>query len=123
MKTTSLALVLSACAAFAEVPAVTAARQYRQSHEQAIVQELTTLLAIPNIATDRPNIRKNAALIQAMIEKRGLKSRLLEYPSASPVVYAELPNPEAKLTVVFYAHYDGQPLDPKEWASPPFEPV
>ena len=123
MKTKPIALVLVACAAFAEVPAVTAAHQWRQTHEHAIVQELTTLLAIPNIATDQPNIRKNAALIQAMIEKRGIKSRLLEYPGASPVVYAELLNPEAKLTAVFYAHYDGQPLDPKEWASPPFEPI
>ena len=113
----------AACLAFGEVPAVDAARKWRQTHEQAIVQELMALLAIPNVATDVPNIRKNAALLQAMIEKRGLKSRLLEYPGASPVVYAELPNPYAKLTVVFYAHYDGQPLDPKEWASPPFEPV
>lgn len=82
-----------------------------------------TLLAIPNVATDQANIHKNATLIQSMIERRGLKSKLLEYPGASPVVYGELPNPDAKLTVVFYAHYDGQPLDPKEWASPPFEPV
>ena len=106
-----------------QVPAVTAARTWRQAHEREILQEFETLLAIPNIATDQPNIRKNAALIQSMIERRGLKSRLLEYPGASPVVYAEMLNPGATKTVVFYAHYDGQPLDPKEWVTPPFQPV
>ena len=105
------------------MPAVKAAHDWRQSHERAIMEEFLTLLAIPNIATDHPNIRKNAALIQSMISKRGLKTRLLEYPGASPVVYGELPNPDAKLTVVFYAHYDGQPLDPREWVTPPFQPV
>ena len=119
----TISFVLLVATAAAEVPAVTAARQWRETHERAIVQEFMTLLAIPNIATDQPNIRKNAALIQSMIEKRGMKSQLLEYPGASPVVFAELKNPDAKLTVVFYAHYDGQPLDPKEWVTPPFEPV
>ena len=123
MKTILLGFVLSVAAGWAQVPAVDAARTWRQTHEQAILGEFFTLLAIPNIATDQPNIRKNAALLKAMIDQRGMKSRLLEFPGASPVVYAELPNPDAKLTVVFYAHYDGQPLDTKEWASPPFEPV
>jgi hypothetical protein len=37
-------------------PAALAARQWRQQHERAIVDELIALLSIPNIATDRPNI-------------------------------------------------------------------
>jgi acetylornithine deacetylase/succinyl-diaminopimelate desuccinylase-like protein len=31
--------------------------------------------------------------------------------------------PGAKRTVVFYAHYDGQPVTPSQWSSDPFEPV
>ena len=125
MPTKSLAFLLAAAslATLAQVPAVDAARKWRDAHERQILQEFMTLLAIPNIATNQPNIRKNAALIQSMIDKRGIKSQLLEYPGASPVVFAELKNPDAKLTVVFYAHYDGQPLDPNEWATPPFEPI
>lgn len=122
------ALALAAALATAsaqQTPAAAAkaARDWRQSHERAILDEFFSLLAIPNIATDQPNIRRNAALIESMVAKRGLKTRLLEYPGASPVVYGELANPQAKLTVVFYAHYDGQPLDPKEWVTPPFQPV
>ena len=39
------------------------------------------------------------------------------------MVYGEILTPGAKRTVVFYAHYDGQPLDPKEWKTPPWQPV
>jgi len=34
----------------------------------------------------------------------------------------EIESPGAARTLVFYAHYDGQPLDPNEWATPPWQP-
>src|SRR6185295_6931539 len=40
-----------------------------------------------------------------------------------PVVFGEIPVANPQRTIIFYAHYDGQPLDPKEWATPPWEPV
>src|SRR5215467_11000258 len=104
-------------------PASQAARQWRRQHERAIVDEFVSLLAIPNVSNDRANIQRNAELIVKMMEKRGIASKLVSLPGANPVVFGEIKTPGASRTVVFYAHYDGQPLDPKEWASPPFTPT
>ncbi len=40
-----------------------------------------------------------------------------------PLVYGALKSPGAKRTVVFYAHYDGQPVTRAQWSSDPFVPV
>ena len=104
-------------------PASIAARQYRETHERAIIDEYFQLLSIPNIATDQVNIRRNADFIVAMLRKRGVEAQLVEAPDVNPVVFGEIRTLGATRTIVFYAHYDGQPLDPKEWATPPFQPV
>ena len=100
-----------------------AVRAWRQQHEEAIVGELTTLLAIPNNATDAVNIARNAALIKTMFERRGLVAQILSNGPTPPAVYAELKTPGATRTVVFYAHYDGQPVVLSEWATPPWQPI
>ena len=87
------------------------ARTWRVAHEVEILSEFVELLAIPNLATDAPNIRRNATTIRAMCEKRGLTTTLLELEGAPPVVVADLSVPEAKRTIAFYAHYDGQPVE------------
>jgi acetylornithine deacetylase/succinyl-diaminopimelate desuccinylase-like protein len=96
--------------------------EYRQVHERAIVAELVELLSIPNVAADAAGIRRNAALLIAMLERRGLVARTLEVEGANPVVFAELEAPGATRTVTFYAHYDGQPADPRNWRSDPWDP-
>ena len=100
-----------------------AARAWRETHERSIVREFTDLLAIPNLATDEQNIRRNAEAIVKILEKRGVKTKLLDLAGVPPAVYGEIRTPNARRTIVFYAHYDGQPLDPKEWATPPWQPV
>ncbi len=112
------------CVANAQTnPAAKAAREWRQQHERAIVDEFVTLLKVPNIASDKENIQRNAELIAAMFAKRGVTARLVSVPGGNPVVFGEIKTPGATRTIGMYAHYDGQPLDPKEWASPPFEPT
>ena len=103
-------------------PAAQAARKWRQQHERAIMDEFVALLTIPNIATDHANIQRNAETIAQMMEKRGIAAKLVSVPGGNPVVFGEIKTPGATRTMVLYAHYDGQPLDPKEWATPPFTP-
>ena len=100
------------------------ARAYRQAHEAAIVSELDALTRLPSVAADPAGIDATAIRLKAELEQRGLKARLLFARDGSPpVVYGELLSPGAKRTVVFYAHYDGQPVTPSEWSSDPFAPV
>jgi acetylornithine deacetylase/succinyl-diaminopimelate desuccinylase-like protein len=103
--------------------AAKAARQWRQQHERAIVDEYFSFLSVPNVVRDRADIQRNAESLKAMMEKRGISTRLVTVPDANPVVFGEIRTPGASRTVVLYAHYDGQPLDPREWATPPFSPV
>jgi acetylornithine deacetylase/succinyl-diaminopimelate desuccinylase-like protein len=97
--------------------------RYVASHQQQIVGELADLLSIPNVAADKENIRKNAEFLKAMLERRGLTASLLE-TGGNPLVHGELKAPSATRTLLFYAHYDGQPVNPPDWKQPaPFTPI
>lgn len=99
-------------------------RAYGAAHDAEIVRELSTFVAIPNLATDAPNIRRNVDRLVAMMTARGIRTRVLESPNGGPpAVYGELMSPGATKTVVFYAHYDGQPVDTTQWTTPPWHPV
>ncbi|MEZ4455915.1 MAG: M20/M25/M40 family metallo-hydrolase [Gemmatimonadales bacterium] len=98
-------------------------RTFRERNEVAIVRELTDLLALRNVATSDADLRTNARMLVAMMERRGVKARILETTGAPPAVYGELTTPGAARTVVFYAHYDGQPVDSSRWQSAPWSPV
>jgi len=104
--------------------AMAAAEAHVAAHEPAIVGELRELAALPNVATNQDDMGRNAALLVRMLEKRGIAARILETPGAPVSVYGELRTPGAARTLLFYAHFDGQPVGPDSaWLSPPFEPT
>ena len=90
-------------------------RTWREAREPQILREFAELLAIPNVASDSANIWRNARQISSMLERRGVATRILENGNWPPAVYGELKAPGATRTIVVYAHYDGQPVDPTEW--------
>src|SRR5215212_2385153 len=123
MRRLTLLLLLAAVPLAAAPTPAQRVREWRIAHEKEIVAELMQFLAIPNIASDRENIERNAQAIVALFAKRGIEARLLRVEGAPPLVVADVRSPNAKQTVAFYAHYDGQPVDPTQWATPPWEPV
>ena len=121
----AVAALLLVCQS-AQAQAVNPVREYRRANEHRILREFVELLSLPNVASDSENIRRNAARLVEMMTARGLKPRLLEAatPNTPPAVYGEWMTPGATQTVVFYAHYDGQPTDARKWAgTQPWEPA
>src|SRR5215471_1442241 len=91
-----------------------AIEKYVTTHQPEILSELVSLLSIPNVASDKPNIRKNAELLRQMLTRRGFTTEILE-TDVNPLVYGELKVSGATRTILWYAHYDGQPFDAKLW--------
>lgn len=92
-------------------------------HRAQLVEEFSHFLSIPNVAADPEGLRRNAAFLVQQLEQRGVAAQLLTLAGAPSVVYGEIRTPGAGHTIVFYAHYDGQPVTPSEWQTAPFTPV
>jgi len=89
------------------------------------VDELKQYLAIPSISAlpqHAADVRRAAEWTAKALESAGLQNvRLIETPG-NPVVYGDWLNAPGKPTMLFYGHYDVQPVDPvDQWTSPPFE--
>ncbi|MCP4756210.1 MAG: M20/M25/M40 family metallo-hydrolase, partial [Proteobacteria bacterium] len=96
---------------------------YRTANEHKIINEYVDFLSIPNVSSDRENIRRNAEFIKGIMEKRGIDARIME-TGGNPVVYGEYNVRNAEQTLMFYVHYDGQPVDLTQWIDHgPFEPA
>ena len=111
----------------AQSPEVLTIRKYGNKNAGNIINEFSEFLSLPNVAADPAGQQKNAAFIMAMMNKRGIQKVQLLHAStsgAAPAVYGEVMVPGAKQTLIFYAHYDGQPVNPAQWAKvlDPFQP-
>ena len=96
---------------------------YRRAHEAQIVDQLEQLARIKSIAADPAGLAETANRLESLLKERGFETQQLSSgDGAAPLVFGSLKSAGAKRTVVFYAHYDGQPVTPSQWKSDPFLP-
>jgi acetylornithine deacetylase/succinyl-diaminopimelate desuccinylase-like protein len=89
------------------------------------LDELKALLAIPSISAlpqHAADVRSCAEWCAAEMRRIGLENvKLIDTPG-NPVVYGDWLGAPGAPTILFYGHYDVQPVDPLNlWESPPFE--
>ena len=90
------------------------------------LEELLEFLRIPSVSTDpahKGDVRRCSEFVVGQLQSAGLEAESIE-TDGNPLVFAEWNGAEGKPTILFYGHYDVQPVDPiEEWDSPPFEPT
>lgn len=106
---------------------IDAALAWVDSRRQDLLATFSDLLRIPSISTDpayRDDVGRCADWLVAECRRIGFERCQAIATAGHPVVYGEWlhAGPTAP-TVLVYAHYDVQPVEPLElWETPPFEP-
>jgi acetylornithine deacetylase/succinyl-diaminopimelate desuccinylase-like protein len=85
------------------------------------------LLRLPSIGTlseHDPDTEATARFIAHRFTAMGFEHVEVSPTGGHPMVYADWLHAEGAPTVIVYAHYDVQPVDPLDlWLRPPFDPV
>lgn len=103
-----------------------------EANEDACIERLIEWLRMPSISTDpayRMDVQRAAEFARDHLAGSGFEAAVLPTgdpeSSGHPIVLARSPgSPEyTGPHVLFYGHYDVQPVDPVDlWSSPPFSP-
>jgi len=96
------------------------------AEKETYLEELKDYIRIPSISTDpdyKGEVLRGAEFLVGKMREAGLQAERID-TAGHPLVYGEWLGAPGKPTVLFYGHYDVQPVDPIElWRNPPFEPT
>jgi acetylornithine deacetylase/succinyl-diaminopimelate desuccinylase-like protein len=96
----------------------------------SLLKDLQTLIRQPSVSAKNEGLEECAHLVHSILEKSGIHSEILRLKKdtksfslpSPPIVYGEvLSKTNPNKTILFYNHYDVQPVEPIElWNHPPF---
>ena len=90
----------------------------------ALIEDLQTLIRQPSVSAKKQGLEECASLVARIMAKAGINSEVLHLDDRSipPIVYGEVKSKSnSRKTLLFYNHYDVQPVEPLElWNADPF---
>lgn len=99
---------------------------YFAENREKHLNELNEFLRIPSISSlseHKEDMQSAAKWLAEKLTSLNIENVSIDQTAGHPVVYGEWLHAEGKPTILFYGHYDVQPVDPLNlWDSAPFEP-
>ncbi len=100
--------------------------EYLDNHQQKHVDQLCEFLRIPSVSSQsehNEDIKRAGAFVADELRTLGLQVETIDL-GGHPLVFATSEIKPDRKTLLFYGHYDVQPVDPLELCThTPFEPV
>ncbi|MEG0450578.1 MAG: dipeptidase [Lysinibacillus sp.] len=100
---------------------------YFTEHREAHLNELNEFLRIPSISSlseHKGDMQAAAQWVADAFQNLNLENISINQTAGHPVVYADWLHAKGQPTILFYGHYDVQPVDPLHlWESEPFTPT
>src|SRR3990172_1177821 len=98
--------------------------QYIDDHRDEILGDFFTFLRQPSISAQKIGLEECCDLLLRLMAEDGLPARKMPVQGGPPIVFSDIASRNAGKTLLCYAHYDVQPVEPLDlWVSPPFEPT
>src|SRR5207237_9296067 len=92
--------------------ALNPALQYVSKNKDRFLHDFRTLLKQPSVSAQRVGIEDCAKIVKKQMDMAGLNAKILPVKNGNRVVYGESRSKRSAQTLLVYAHYDVQPVEP-----------
>ncbi len=94
--------------------------QYIEEHQEEYIEIFKKFCNQPSISTENVGIKEMAQMVKNTVESLGADVEEIK-TEGYPIIYGEIDRDKER-TLLFYNHYDVQPVEPlEEWKTDPFK--
>lgn len=102
-------------------PELQAAFDWIDAHRAEAIADLQRLVQQPSVSAQNVGLEECAALVVELMHADGLNATAYPTPEGPPCIIGHMPSRSSAKTLLAYAHYDVQPVEPVDkWSYPPY---